>query len=437
MLFRQFVDEDLGCASYLVGDAFSGVAVGSIRPSRSSSTSTRGGTRGCGSCGSSRRTPTPTTSRATAASRSNTACPSRSIRSPSPSTRSTRVEDGADRSASARSRSACAHARAPAGALRLRRRRRARPDRRLAVRGRRGATRPRDRGPPRRRRPLPLAAPSGRAARRGRPSIRASLGIALRDEHERRALDVDRPREGDERRTAGRRATSSRVGIGVDAEAADDRGWWRSTAVRGWPHGRRSGPEGAGNAPCSTYARSRTTLPATTRARSASHSTAARSRPARPSFRPARATSSCTRARAAEANEAARRLWSVGLFETRGYLTEGRGDRDDGRALTVPEFARLLEDGQDIQVLDVREENERTDGAIPRSDPRPVPPRATPHRWTSSTRARPVFTLCASGPRATLAASLLARERLRRESRRRWRRARRRGRSATRLVASR
>ena len=38
--FRQFVDEDLGCASYLIGDATAGEAVVVDPPSRSSSTST-------------------------------------------------------------------------------------------------------------------------------------------------------------------------------------------------------------------------------------------------------------------------------------------------------------------------------------------------------------------------------------------------------------
>ena len=41
MLFRQFVDEDLGCGSYLVGDATPARRSSSIRRSRSSSTSTR------------------------------------------------------------------------------------------------------------------------------------------------------------------------------------------------------------------------------------------------------------------------------------------------------------------------------------------------------------------------------------------------------------
>ena len=108
----------------------------------------------------------------------------------------------------------------------------------------------------------------------------------------------------------------------------------------------------------------------------------------------------------AEAQEAARRLWSVGLFETRGYLADAAATETTA-AVSVPELAQLLEEG-DVQVLDVREEHERTDGTIPGAIP-------VPYRVVDTTpldeldRARPVFTICASGPRATLAASLLAR----------------------------
>ena len=85
VLFRQFVDDDLGCGSYLVGDPDAGEAVVvdpafAIEPYLDG----RRARPACGSCACSRRTPTPTTSRATAASRSSTACPSRSTRSREP-----------------------------------------------------------------------------------------------------------------------------------------------------------------------------------------------------------------------------------------------------------------------------------------------------------------------------------------------------------------
>ena len=109
---------------------------------------------------------------------------------------------------------------------------------------------------------------------------------------------------------------------------------------------------------------------------------------------------------AAEAQEAARRLWSVGLFETRGFLADAAAT-DTTATVTVPEFARLLENG-DVQVLDVREERERAEGVVPGAI-------LIPYRLVGTAPleeldpAKPVFTICVSGARATLAASLLAR----------------------------
>src|SRR5581483_8365962 len=110
---------------------------------------------------------------------------------------------------------------------------------------------------------------------------------------------------------------------------------------------------------------------------------------------------------AAEAEEAARRLWSVGLFETVGYLLERRAT-ETLHAVTVPELARLLED-EDPQVLDVREDDEREEASLPGAIElayrlvRIAPPSALDP-------AHPVYLICASGARATLAASLLARD---------------------------
>ena len=109
---------------------------------------------------------------------------------------------------------------------------------------------------------------------------------------------------------------------------------------------------------------------------------------------------------AAEAREAAGRLWSVGLFEEHGYITEA-ATTEVTTALTVPELARLLANG-DIQLLDVREERERIEGVVPGAI-------LLPYRLVEKAPldeldpARPVYTICVSGARATLAASLLAR----------------------------
>ena len=81
-------------------------------------------------------------------------------------------------------------------------------------------------------------------------------------------------------------------------------------------------------------------------------------------------------------------------------------------------------------MLDVREESERAEGVVPGAIlvPYRLVGTAPP---TELDPARPVFTICASGARAMLAASLLARAGLRRAAGRRRRCARRSCRSAT------
>jgi rhodanese-related sulfurtransferase len=113
-------------------------------------------------------------------------------------------------------------------------------------------------------------------------------------------------------------------------------------------------------------------------------------------------------ARSAEdAAEAARLLEAVGLFEGLGYVV----DLPAGSAMesvTVPELARLLEARPDTQVLDVREPSEYEEARLPGAVQTPFRELrvAPPARFDP---AKPVYTVCASGPRATLAASLLAR----------------------------
>jgi glyoxylase-like metal-dependent hydrolase (beta-lactamase superfamily II)/rhodanese-related sulfurtransferase len=108
----------------------------------------------------------------------------------------------------------------------------------------------------------------------------------------------------------------------------------------------------------------------------------------------------------AEAQDAARRLWSVGLLGELGYVVNASGV-ETTETLTVPEFARLLED-EEIQVLDVREEPERATSVVPGAI-------HVPYRLVGTAPldeldpGRAVFTICVSGTRAVLAASLLAR----------------------------
>ena len=103
-----------------------------------------------------------------------------------------------------------------------------------------------------------------------------------------------------------------------------------------------------------------------------------------------------------DAAAAARLLWAVGLFETRGYVLGGDGAQL--QTLTVDELRKL----RAPQVLDVRELNENAHeipGAVrvPYRELRVAPP-------AELDPERPVVTICASGARAVLAASLLARQ---------------------------
>jgi len=98
-----------------------------------------------------------------------------------------------------------------------------------------------------------------------------------------------------------------------------------------------------------------------------------------------------------EADEAARLLHAVGLFEQLGFVrTEGS---EQLRTVAVQEV-----DGG-MQILDVRESNEE-----PRTDWPVVPFRLLRIAPPDIDPSRPVFTICASGARATLAASLLVRQ---------------------------
>jgi hydroxyacylglutathione hydrolase len=75
--------------------------------------------------------------------------------------------------------------------------------------------------------------------------------------------------------------------------------------------------------------------------------------------------------------------------------------------LDVSELERLL--GEDVQVVDVRETSERDSGYIPGS--RNIPYRLLRKVCCDSLeREKPVVTVCESGARAAIAASLLQRE---------------------------
>jgi len=104
---------------------------------------------------------------------------------------------------------------------------------------------------------------------------------------------------------------------------------------------------------------------------------------------------------AAEAVRATRGLHSVAFHDIAGYVL-GSGPELTGQA-TVDELAGLIEGG--ATVIDVREHDERDGGYIPGS--RNVPYRLMRACCPDLPGDRPIVTICNSGPRAAIAASIL------------------------------
>jgi glyoxylase-like metal-dependent hydrolase (beta-lactamase superfamily II)/rhodanese-related sulfurtransferase len=107
---------------------------------------------------------------------------------------------------------------------------------------------------------------------------------------------------------------------------------------------------------------------------------------------------------AEEAEAAAQGLRSVGLFELRGYLPHA----DTSQKLDpveIDDLESLLANGE-VEVLDVREKSERDEGYI--DGTRHMPYRLV-RAFADDLKAeeRPVVTICTTGSRATTAASVL------------------------------
>ena len=105
-----------------------------------------------------------------------------------------------------------------------------------------------------------------------------------------------------------------------------------------------------------------------------------------------------------EALHAARGLHAVGLFDLAGWRVGGGSERLE--AMTMEELERRLA-ADEICLLDVREADERDLGSIPGS-------RHLPYRVARQAAenglcgARPIVTICESGARAVIAASVLS-----------------------------
>ncbi|MGZ4281322.1 MAG: rhodanese-like domain-containing protein, partial [Gaiellaceae bacterium] len=107
-----------------------------------------------------------------------------------------------------------------------------------------------------------------------------------------------------------------------------------------------------------------------------------------------------------DAREAASRLYAVGLLDVAGYVLELETP-ERIEPVGIDELESLL-DQDAVEVLDVREQDERDEGFIPGS--RHIPYRIVRAFSEELDNGRPVVTICSSGARAGVAASVLVAE---------------------------
>lgn len=104
-----------------------------------------------------------------------------------------------------------------------------------------------------------------------------------------------------------------------------------------------------------------------------------------------------------EAARAARSLHAVGIFDVAGWQPGGGSERVD--VVTIDELERILASGE-IEVLDVREADERDEAFIPGTDHMPY--RSVRQAAENGlVGGGPVVTICETGARAAVAASVL------------------------------
>jgi hydroxyacylglutathione hydrolase len=106
-----------------------------------------------------------------------------------------------------------------------------------------------------------------------------------------------------------------------------------------------------------------------------------------------------------QAERAARGLRSVAVFQLAGYLIDPPGAAEQLNPIDLDELERLWADDA-VEVVDVREADERDAGYIAGS--RHIPFRLVGALFDGLPTDRPIVTICESGARAAIAASVLA-----------------------------
>jgi hydroxyacylglutathione hydrolase len=109
---------------------------------------------------------------------------------------------------------------------------------------------------------------------------------------------------------------------------------------------------------------------------------------------------------AEEAERAAQRLYAVGFLDLEGRLVEAEATAKM-EAVEIDELERLLA-ADEVVLVDVREKDERDDGYIPGS--LNVPYRLVRDLGGDLADGKPIVTICESGVRAGIAASVLERQ---------------------------
>ena len=107
----------------------------------------------------------------------------------------------------------------------------------------------------------------------------------------------------------------------------------------------------------------------------------------------------------AQAERAARGLRSVGILDLGGYVVDPAGATEPLEPIDLDELERLL-DTDEVELVDVREKEERDDGYIVGSTH--IPYRLVGALADGLPKDKPVVTICETGARASLAASVLA-----------------------------